>query len=73
MDKKHFMKIAKFVFIHLFELAVLVAVSWGIYSLAPGVYRWIFIGLFVALYVFYLINSIIEERKEYKGGDFMVT
>lgn len=66
------LKIVKFVLIHLFEIAVIAAVSWWVFNYAPEQYQWPVVILFVVMYVIYFANEVIDEYKEYKGADFMV-
>lgn len=70
--KIRFMKIITIVLVHLFEIAVISAVIWWMFTYGPEWLQWPVSILFVLVYIIYFANSVIDEYKEYKGADFMV-
>lgn len=66
------LKIMKFVLTHLFEIAVIVTLSWWVFNYAPEQYQWPVVILFIVTYILYFANEVIDEYKEYKGANFMV-
>lgn len=72
MNKTNLQKNFSYALIHLVELIVVILVSFGIFKYAPQNYQIPSFALFIVLYLFYLANSLFEDYKSYKGGDFTV-
>lgn len=66
------LKIFKYFLLHSIELLILLVLSWVVLTYAPEKYQWPVFILFIVLYILYLGNSLVEDYREYKGGDFMV-
>ena len=72
MKKSNSKKIISFVIIHIIELLILIAAGLFVYTYAPEEFQTAMVVFIIGIYGLYLAGSIVEDYREYKGGDFII-